>query len=238
MHFAVAGCNVLSQIDLTILEDINYCQLKYELYEDELENDYFEGSYYMSINANDCETTLVIRDISTVLGQKGICFSIHQFIKDQMKTFLFMNYQHQTPIEEYIYGKFSCLVERQPYFFVATINASMVMIEEFQVYVKRRALVAKYIRTPNELIIDDTTAQSIDSRRSNFLGMSLTVYYDELTDEEDFSGYNGELASLLAQHFNFSMNAISFESYGIKLPNGTFSGTVGLLNENKLDVGK
>ena len=234
--FPFADCHILTEIDLTLLEGINYCQLSYEFHEEDLDIDDFQGYNYISLMSNDCETTLIIRNIETILEQDHICFSDHQFIKDHMKTFLFLNYQHQMIMDENIYDKFSCLAERQPYFFVATINASLLMIEEFQVFLKKRATVAKYIRTPNELIIDDWTIQSIDSRRSDFRGKSLTVYYDELTDE-DFSGYNGELATILAQHFNFTMNTIAIESYGIKLPNGTFSGTVGKINENKLDVG-
>lgn len=65
----------------------------------------------------------------------------------------------------------------------------------------------------------------------------MQIHYDYYKDK-DLKGYSGLLGSLIAQEFNVTYNKTMIKQFGAKLPNGTFTGTVGDIMHNRIDIGK
>mgnify|MGYP001360666020 FL=1 len=217
-------------LDLHMLDDIDFCQIQLD---PNLGRELFESSHYITFDEkHSCAPTLVVKrlEVNTEL------FQDHKFIKDPEKTFLFLNDQETIPepihVEKY-----------QPYHFVATRYSTEILVQEIQVYVGKVERVVVLNKTNHGWKMDESTFQSVESRRSDFHGITLKAHYesflktDGFIDEHgNFLGYNGELATLVSNRFNVTYDLSPLTTFGIKLKNGSFTGTVKELKENNLDL--
>ena len=108
---------------------------------------------------------------------------------------------------------------------------------EVQAYCQNVEIVSVFINSANQWLLDESTFQSVEDRRSDFNGETVRIHYDSYTDP-DFKGYSGHLGSLIAQKFNVSLKGEGIQRYGTKLQNGTYTGTVGAIIQNQIDIGK
>ena len=224
----------LHKIDWFMLEDVQYCQLKYNFDFEEsdvlIDVDVVEGSHYTSFGKKVCFPALVIKDVDEILQFNGKCTSVNrQFIKNPNETYLFLDMKSDGNLNvEEVIEKFLCMFEDQPYFYVGTATHSMIIVQEYQLFSKRSVLVSKFVKTFDGLKVLDFV--SFASRRSNFFGTTLRIHYNPLDE------YNNRLGNLVAEKFNLTFDAEPIEIYGVKMRNGTFSGTIGELASFRIDV--
>ena len=177
-------------LDLHMLDDIDFCQIQLD---PNLSIELFESSHYITFDEkHSCEPTLVVKRLEV-----EELFQDHKFIKDPEKTFLFLNDQETIP-EPISVKKY------QPYYFVATKYSTEIWIQEIQVYVGKVERVVVLNKTNHHgWKMDESTFQSVESRRSNFHGITLKAHYesflktDGFIDEDgNFLGYNGEIGNV------------------------------------------
>ena len=239
---SVNSYDVLEVVDLSVLEQINYCQIKSTLLED-FDLQLSEINYYISFNGVACEPYIEILDFESLfIEEHQDCHVVLQgkFIKNPNVTYLFLTKDQEAlsrlSVEQF--RTFQCTFKEQPYFFLAISNVSTLTLYEVQVYCQHVEKVAVFIiNTSNNWILDESTFQSVEERRSDFHGESLQIHYDYYKDK-DLKGYSGLLGSLIAQEFNVTYNKTMIKQFGAKLPNGTFTGTVGDIMHNRIDIGK
>ena len=230
----------LELVDFSVLEHINYCQIQ-----SKLSNDFHfqivpeDTNYYISFNGEACEPYLEIRDFESLLSSYQNCHVKSKFIKNPNVTYLFMTKDQEglSRLSQDLFKTFQCTFTQQPYFFLAISNVSTLTVYEVQVYCQRVEIVAVFINTVNQWILDESTFQNEHERRSNFHGEVLQIRYDNY-DDPDFNGYSGHLGSLIAKEFNVTFNKTIIKHFGTKLQNGTYTGTVGDIWNNKVDIGK
>ena len=233
----------LESFQSSILEDLHYCALKIE--EDEFLP--LQGHHYISYSDEAlCSPTLIIQSISSISNSVHSCNERNHFIKSPNETFLFLN--HLNMALEFQYSDFPCthLLANQPYFFVATLKSkTKIAIEEVQVYSKTIVMVAEWTYENSNWMMNHSTIQTIQVRRSNFHGTELLVHYSThkkfgtLVDETsgNLQGYTGEISALLSKEFNLTLKLTPIENFGVKLANGSYTGSVLALKENQIDVG-
>ena len=82
---------------------------------------------------------------------------------------------------------------------------------------------------------------NVFERRGNFHGVKITAHYDNhpvlgIIEDGHFTGYNGQLATLLSHQLNFTYSLVPLESYGVKLNDGSYTGTAKALQNYEIDV--
>lgn len=232
---------VLEVVDLSVLEQINYCQIKSTLLED-FDLQLSEINYYISFNGVACEPYIEILDFESLfIEEHQDCHVLQgKFIKNPNVTYLFLTKDQEALSRLSVdqFKDFQCTFKEQPYFFLAISNMSTLTLYEVQVYCQHVKKVAAFIiNTSNNWILHESTFQSVEERRSDFHGEILQIHYDYYKDK-DLKGYSGLLGSLIAQEFNITYNKTMIKQFGAKLPNGTFTGTVGDIMHNRIDIGK
>ena len=214
--------DALMRLDLRVLEDKEYCEIVIDL-EDYDHADFIEGSIYVSSGPNDCWPYLRISALPDL--KLEACNQRYNYIKNPNETLMFFNDQ-QFDINEFfsadLYQALPCTLENQPYFYILTTatSDSIALVQEVQVYAKR---------------IVTVNANSINDRRSDFAGAKIIAH----TEDDNYPAmgkYNRDLAELFAKHFNFSVELIETDNYGIKLDNGSFTGTIYELQHNIIDI--
>ena len=233
----VTSYDKLELMDFSALEEINYCQIQ-----SKLSNDFHlqlpEANYYISFNGEACQPYLEILDFESLLIEYQDCHVQGKFIKNPNVTYLFLTEDQEalSKLSQKVYKTFQCTFKHQPYFFLAIANVSKLTVYEVQVYCHQVKTVAVFINTINQWILDESRFQNVEQRRSNFHGEVLEIHYDDYTDP-DFNGYSGHLGSLVAKEFNVTFHKTIIKRFGTKLQNGTFTGTVGKIWNNQIDIG-
>ena len=233
-----ASYDKLEWVDFSVLEQINYCQIQ-----SKLSNDFHlqlpEANYYISFNGEACQPYLEILDFETLLLEHQDCHVKSKFIKNPNVTYLYFTKDQEAlaKLNQDLFKTFQCNYRDQPFFFLAISNVSTLTVYEVQVYCHQVKIVAVFINVINQWILDESTFQNVDERRSNFHGEVLQIHYDDYTDP-DFKGYSGHLGSLVAKEFNVTFNKTIIKRFGTKLQNGTYTGTVGDIWNNQIDIGK
>lgn len=220
-------------LDLHMLDGIDFCQIKLE---SNLDIELFESSHYITFDDKHlCSPTLVVKKLEVKTKQPSQDHP--RFIKDPETTFLFLNDQ-ETILKPIHVEKY------QPYYFVATKYTTEIVIQEVQVYVGKVERVVVLNKTNHGWKMDESTFQSVESRRSDLHGITLKAHYDGgvvkldgyIDEGGNFLGYNGEIATLVSKRFNVTYDLSPLKTYGIKLKNGSYTGTVKELKENNLDL--
>ena len=228
----------LEAVDLSVLEKRSYCQIKSNLPED-FALQFPEINYYISFNGVACEPYIEILDFESLLTDYQKCHVQGKFIKNPNVTYLFLTKDQEalSKMNQDVFNSFQCTFKEQPYFFLAISNTFSLTLYEAQVYCQHVEKVATFTNKSNDWILDESTFQSVEQRRSNFHEEIVQIHYDSYKDK-DLKGYSGLLGSLIAQKFNITYNKTMIKQFGAKLPNGTFTGTVGDIIHNRIDIGK
>ena len=223
---------LLAKMDLSVLEDKDYCAIVIDI-EDFPYDWYFfiEGTNYISTNSSiDCWPILKIKRMLTVDFKTLSCDLRYQYIKNPNETLMFLN---EPPVDVYemltedFFQTFPCILKNQPYFYIVTKMASMVFVQEVQIYARKIVDVLQWK--------DSLKVKSINERRCDFEGAKIIAHIED-SNFPSFEKYNKELSVLFANHFNFTLHLIASENYGVKLDNGSFTGSIHQLQHNHIDI--
>ena len=225
----------LNQSILNLLEDKTYCQLSIDLPDFDLDFP-IEGDQFMSFNQADCSSALIIKDLQSLEFEE--CDQRNHFVKNPQKTYFFIN---SKPNEDLNILLQSCVMKDQPYFFILTKIESHLFIEEVQVYAQKIIKVIEFNLIKGYWNINESSIQLLHKRRSNFHGAKVSAQFDNWVPfgylkNGQFSGYNGELGTIIVNKLNLTLDLKPIQSYGVKLSNGSFTGTLEDLQFNKIDV--
>ena len=226
----------LNRSILDLLENKTYCQVSIDLPDLDYASLPIEGDQFMSFNQADCSAALIIKDLQSLKFEE--CNQRNHFVKNPQKTFFFIN---SKPYEDLNMWFQSCLMKAQPYFFILTKIETQFVIEEVQVYAQKIVKVAEFNLIRDYWNINESSIQSLHQRRSNFHGAKVSVHFDNWVPfgylkNGQFSGYNGELGTIIVNKLNLTLDLKPIQSYGVKLSNGSFTGTLEDLQFNKIDV--
>ena len=237
---------IWTNLDLRTLDEQIYCQL---VIESDFDLSLVDSTkmYVTRKPAPDCHPSLVLRDLSSM--DRTTCpDNNHPLIKDPNVTFLFWNdlaIDSDELLDESLFRAMPCNLPFQPYFFLLTQSyPDQFTVEEIQIFIQSKSQVMTLFQNKDgSWNVNDSSLVDIYSRRSNFHGMTIKSHFDDKTfgyidESKKFTGYNGDLATLVANKLNFSLELIEIQSWGIKTENGTFTGTLNDLKENHIDVGK
>ena len=226
----------LNRSILDLLENKTYCQVSIDLPDLDYASLPIEGDQFMSFNQADCSAALIIKDLQSLKFEE--CNQRNHFVKNPQKTFFFIN---SKPYEDLNMLFQSCLMKAQPYFFILTKIETQFVIEEVQVYAHKIVKVAEFNLIRDYWNINESSIQSLHQRRSNFHGAKVSAQFDNWVPfgylkNGQFSGYNGELGTIIVNKLNLTLDLKPIQSYGVKLSNGSFTGTLEDLQFNKIDV--
>ena len=226
----------LNRSILDLLENKTYCQVSIDLPDLDYASLPIEGDQFMSFNQADCSAALIIKDLQSLKFEE--CNQRNHFVKNPQKTFFFIN---SKPYEDLNMLFQSCLMKAQPYFFILTKIETQFVIEEVQVYAQKIVKVAEFNLIRDYWNINESSIQSLHQRRSNFHGAKVSVHFDNWVpysylENGQFSGYNGELGEIIRKELNLTLDLKPILSYGVKLSNGSFTGTLQDLQYNQIDV--
>ena len=227
----------LNEPILNLLEDKTYCQLSIDLPELDYASLPIEGHQFISFNQTDCSPSLILKDLKFLRFEE--CDHRNNFVKNPRKTFFFIN---SKPYEDLNMLLQSCVImKHQPYFFVLTKIEKRLIIEEVQVYAQRIVKVSEFHLINDYWNINESSIQSFHQRRSNFHGAKASAHIDDWVpygylENGQFLGYNGELGTIIVNELNLTLDLEPVKIYGLKLSNGSFTGTMQDLQYNKIDM--
>ena len=222
---------------LKLLEDKMYCQLAIDLPDFDYEGLPIEGYQFISFNQTDCSPTLIVKDLQA-LEFEETCNQRNHFVKNPQKTFLFVN---SKPIEDLNTLFQSCAMKDQPYFFILSKVEKQLIIEEVQVYAQKVVKVSELNLIKSQWNINESSIQPLHQRRSNFHGAKVSAHFENWVpygylENGQFLGYNGDLGTMIVEKLNLTLDLKPIKLYGVKLSNGSFTGTLQDLQYNKIDV--
>ena len=116
------------------------------------------------------------------------------------------------------------------------------VVEEVQIYSKTKKQILTASRDSGQWIIDQSSYKDTFARRKDFNGLSIKALFDNiepfgyLDEQGRFVGYQGQIGTLIAQKLNLTLEMIPIQSSGIKLENGSFTGSIKALQENTVDI--
>ena len=226
----------LNQPILSLLENKSYCQISIDLQDIDYASLPIEGDQFISFNNTDCSPELIIKDLQSLRFEK--CDQRNHYVKNPKETFFFINnkpYEDLHMLLEY------CIMKNQPYFFVLTKIEKQLIIEEVQVYAQKIVKVCEVNWIKDYWKINESSAQSLHQRRSNFYGAKVSAYFDNWVpfgylENGQFLGFNGELGTIIVNELNLTLDLKPIKSYGLKLSNGSFTGALQDLQYNKIDL--
>ena len=226
----------LNQSILDMLESKLYCQLSIDLPDLDYASLPIEGDQFISFNQADCSPALVIKDLQSLRYEE--CDQRNHFVKNPQETFLFIN---SKPNEDLSILFQSCAMKDQPYFFILSKTEKKLFMEEVQVYAKKIVKVSEFNLILDNWNINESSIISMHQRRSNFHGTKVSAHFDDWVpygylENGQFLGYNGKLGTMIVDKLNLTLDLKPVKTYGVKLSNGTFTGTVQDLQYNEIDV--
>ena len=237
-----SALEALFHIDFKILEEKNYCEIVID--ESEFQDDFWlervHYNKYISFNEQTCEPAIVIKQFYFEVDEVS-CRQRATYIKNPNVTFLFIGNGYNLDFDP-IYDKFPCLLNNHPYFFIMNLFKNKLQIDEVQVYSKSIKPVVQLERVDQVWIITKSWPD-IYGRRSNFQGSEVIAHYDDyvsfgiIDKGGNFVGYHGDIGTLVKQEFNFTLTLEPIQSYGLKIGDNEYTGTVNDLYKNKIDIG-
>ena len=236
------GLPFLNGLDLSLLDEAQYCQIVLNI--PDLDVSSLVGlDMYISEQATDCERIIEVRELQS-LNDGQLCSQPprDQLIKDPRITFLFWNSKSESL--DTFYQKSSCSLLHQPYFFVATqTSANTFVIEEIQVYTKRKENVLTIKKQNEEWKVIDSSFSTVYMRRTDFYGFKVKAFYANylpwgVVDQSGgFVGYDGDIGTLVAEKLNLTLELKPIEVFGVKTKNGSYTGAIKDLKDNLVDIG-
>ena len=215
------GVPFLNDLDLSLLDETEYCQIVLNISDFDVSTLVGLNAYF-SKQATDCERIIELRELQT-LNNEQLCLQPlkDQLIKDPRITFLFWNSKGDNL--DTIYQKASCSLPNQPYFFVATqTSADIFIIEEIQVYTKRKENVLTIKKQNEQWKVIESSFSTVYMRRTNFYGYKVKAYYANylpwgVVDQSgSFVGYDGETGTLIAEKLNLTLDLKPIKVWGVK----------------------
>ena len=233
LYQIVASLSYIKNLDWKILDENEYCQVVISIEDDAIfdasileNNDHFIAFG----EAVDCFPTLVIKDFTSVRSDLTTSTSTTSLLKNPNTTFLLWNKSDLSP--EFL---IELILPHQPYFFVLSQESdNLTIIQEIQVYSKTKRQVLKLFSINEEWIVDPESITDVYERRNDFSGLKVKAFFD---GKSQVGGYNTDLGTYVSQRLNFSIDWIPIQSFGIKLSNGSFTGSIQDLKENQVDIG-
>ena len=237
--------NFMRVLDFEILDDIEFCEIVLDLHDIDIWLHLLNKTYLSFHDVSSCGQSLIIQKLESLTLPYSCDIANSTYIKDPNKSYLFLN-ENQELLEAFftdeLFNKLPCIFSKQPYFFVLTQNETNLVIDEVQVYAKSIIRFAEGVKMEEEKW-SVTSSLDIHQRRKNFKGAIVKAHYDDhpvfgiINDNGEFTGYNGELATLLSKELNMSLSLTALDTYGVKLNNGSFTGTAKALQNFEIDIG-
>ena len=69
------------------------------------------------------------------------------------------------------------------------------------------------------------------------LQREVEIEVEQIDKGGNFVGYHGDIGTLVKQEFNFTLTLEPIQSYGLKIGDNNYTGTVNELYKNKIDIG-
>ncbi len=196
---------------------------------------------------------LTMKGLEDKLRDSEDCNNRTGFVKDLESDYLIDASNHTTKsvatflFSNMVLTKLPCILPQQPFLFVLTKEDNITdawILSEFQLFSQVFIPLVKVSNDSINLIHDNIP--TID-RRSNFNGQPVKMVVDdflgilfkfESPDKTGFTGFYGEQLTIYSSHFNFTPifqeeKALDFGSQ----VNGSWTGRIGMLIENSIDVG-
>ena len=228
--------------DINLLDEKIYCEVVIDTsHFEDIEFD--QLPLYVSFNEPTCHPALFVKSLAMDFINYQNCEQRSMYIKDPNMTYLFINDQLHD-LEKYFNDRFvqlPCILEDQPYFFIVTRQENNLTIDEIQVFSKSIQSVAKFERAESGWL-QKPSWPDVYLRRSNFQGNEILAHYDDdkikgIIDQNGrFTGYHGDIGTMIQKAFNFSLTLHPIQVYGIKTGDNEYTGTVSELYKHKIDV--
>ena len=229
--------DLLSQIrdlNLQTLDESHYCEIVFDFPNFEFYGGYDLMSNFISFNGQTCEPSFVIQPLNLNLTKQE-CNQRSTFIKDPNVTFLFINDMNHN-LDQY-FGDFStlpCVLPNQPYFFVMNIYENETQVNEVQVFSKLIKVVARDEKM-DTFWIEEKNWPDTYERRLDFQRSKVIAHFTDWKENGQLMGYHGELGALIAEAFNLTLELIPLTTYGVKIGENEYTGTVNDLINNNID---
>ena len=115
-------------------------------------------------------------------------------------------------------------------------------LSEAQIYSRQSVRIAVWNKETGTISYFNS---NLFQRRQNLTGVTITTpnrgalpYFSFEKAREDFDGAHGTLLSLFRKKFNFTLEWFDFSAYGSLTSNGSWTGTVKDLLDEKIDFGE
>ena len=202
---------------------------------DDSELQFNSSTYYFLLDEPDNEDIghaylkLVKWNLTERIIEKDDCNQVKgKFIKDPLISYLIFDESFDGHISSF--KALPCILPKQPYFYILTINEAFYQLYEVQVY-------AHNILMIGSSALDSTTVkysnQDVFKRRSDLNQTSLTL---KTIRNEWVDSYMLGIYEMFEDEFNF--NPIFEDTlYGVLLQNGSWSGSIGKLISLEHDLG-
>jgi hypothetical protein len=154
-----------------------------------------------------------------------------KYIKDPCRTNL-VKVDHDDELQKLLNAK----LHDQPYLLaIKTTEFKEFEVYEVQIYSQLIKMICKgNMETKVVLYYED----NILKRRSDFNGQKIRMVFqdNDISKNGTFKGQMGETMLAFQQKFNFSIETVPYDGWGTLLPNGTWTGSIGQLLKDELDV--
>ena len=245
LHFSEGTfLDFFRHLDVRLLDDTDFCEVVTNLPHFHDDDWFADLPLFVSFHDQTCQPALIIKSLKIDSLADESCDQRANYIKNPNVTYLFVNdekYDLEDYFHEDLFARLPCTLENQPYFFIMTTIENNLIIDEIQVFSKSIQFVAKYERIETGWKLKESKPDTFQ-RRSNFFGNEIIAHYDDvekngIIDEDgSFTGYNGDIGTLVQQAFNFSLVLHPIKSYGVKEGTNEYTGTVNELYKNNIDI--
>ena len=133
------------------------------------------------------------------------------------------------------------LFKHVPYIFIINLSNHSYDLYELQFYSSKTVLVSSYNRSSR---VNKILCNNIFERRSNFNGALVRTSILEgkpciwKGGDGKYTGILGSLLTLVQERFNFTIEYKEFDVYGVLNNNGSWTGVMRDLIDNKIDFSK
>lgn len=243
VHAKPAGSlEFLTKLDLTLLDWLTPKTISLDF--TSLSDEDFEilHSIAMKIEAkitNEKVGLFITTDLSKLAQEMKNESESGDFIRNSKLTYL-IRFSNKSMISKQVFQ-----FKNQPYFYIWIQEDDFEQLFEYQQFSgspEKKVPLVYWNKSSNEIRYEN---QDIYQRRHDFYGKSIRIAHEKVPyrfsfcpdDPNELSGFNGKLLQYFRQEFNFTIIWKPFESYGLTLDNGTWTGSIGSLINHQLDFG-
>lgn len=151
--------------------------------------------------------------------------SNYNFLKNPCLSYLILKENHQN-FEALLANP----IKNQAFIFVIEVTNEVWSLYELQFFSKKRVHLSTWKNESMKLI----SKMTIHERRSNFNGLPLRLVKSQ---RPAYDGIEAEIMLMhLKKRFNFTVHQVKFDGYGTHFSNGSWTGAVGQVHDNEIDV--